>query len=273
MQKNKGIQTAGTNPESLKKDPNGYHIRAVERALQVLEAFTEESPERGLSEISQFVKLHKATTHRIVTTLLNSGYLERAGDGQRYRLGLRLASLGFNVIRHMDLRREALPLMHQLVAQLDEACDLSVFDRGEVFYIEVLQSTHAHTIAAAVGLRLPVHCTASGKLFLAHLPEAQLASILSRVLPASTRNTLTSPEAVRKNLDEIRSKGFSFDNEEMEFGIRALAAPIFNHHGELVAAISILAPANRMEIKNIPAMIKPLKKAAQSVSQRLGWKM
>ncbi len=128
-------------------------MRAVERALQILGCFDDKHPDRGVSEIAQAVSLHKATTHRIVTTLLSYGYLERAEDGQRYRLGLRLADLGFMVLRRMDLRREALPIMANLAARLDETCDLSVYDRGEVYFIEVVQGSRALTIAAAVGRR------------------------------------------------------------------------------------------------------------------------
>ena len=95
------------------KDPNDYNVRAVERALQIMECFDNEHPERGISEIAQAVDLHKATAHRIVTTLVNYGYLERADEGQKYRLGLELTNLGFKVIHRMDLRREALPHMKQ----------------------------------------------------------------------------------------------------------------------------------------------------------------
>ena len=135
------------------KDPNEYNVRAVERALHIMGCFDSEHPERGISEIAEAVGLHKATAHRIVTTLVNYGYLERVADDQKYRLGLELANLGFKVIRRMDLRREALPYMQQLVQEWDETCDLSIFDQGRVFYIEVLQGNQALTIAAAVGQR------------------------------------------------------------------------------------------------------------------------
>ena len=98
------------------KDPTDYNVRAVERALQIMECFDDEHPERGISDIAQAVGLHKATAHRIVTTLVNYGYLERVEDGQKYRLGLELPNLGYKVLRRMDLRREAVPFMKQLVA-------------------------------------------------------------------------------------------------------------------------------------------------------------
>src|SRR5512139_223366 len=142
------------------KDPTDYNVRAVERALQIMGCFDDEHAERGISEIAEAVGLHKATAHRIVTTLVNYGYLERIEDGQKYRLGLELPNLGYKVIRRMDLRREALSFMKQFVEEWDETCDLSIFDQGKVFYIEVLRGNRALTISAAVGQRLSAHATA-----------------------------------------------------------------------------------------------------------------
>jgi len=255
------------------KDQNEYNVRAVERAIHILNCFDDENPIRGISEIAQAVGLHKATTHRIVTTLLNYGYLERAGDDQRYRLGLRLVGLGFKVIRRMDLRREAIPYMTQLVEQWDEVCDLSIFDQGRVFYVEVIRGSHALTISAAIGQRLPAYCTASGKLFLAYLPPEELNTILDKPLRTYTKNTVTSPDALRQQFDTIRHQGYSFDDEELEAGIRAVAAPICNHTGEIIAAISIPGPTSRMTDDRISQIIPALITSAQNISRRMGWKM
>lgn len=255
------------------KDQNEYNVRAVERALQILECFDSNNPERGVSDIAQAVGLHKATAHRIVTTLLNCGYLERSDDDQSYRLGLKLAGLGFKVIRRMDLRREALPYMNELVEQWDETCDLSIFDGERVFYVEVLRGSHALTIAAAVGQRLPAHCTSSGKLFLAYLPPEELEAFTSEPMKSYTERTITSPEELHLQLETIRQQGYSFDNEELERGIRAVAAPIYNHDGEIIAALSIPGPTNRIAQDRIPAIAESLVEKAQQISHRLGWQL
>jgi IclR family transcriptional regulator, KDG regulon repressor len=253
------------------KNQNGYNVRAVERALQILECFDDAHPEKGVSEIAQAVDLHKATTHRIMTTLLNFGYLERADDGQKYRLGIRLTELGFKVVRRMDLRREAISCMNQLNQRLGEGCDLSIFDHGNVFYIEVIQGNYALSITAAVGKRLPAHCTASGKLFLAHLPAQELDVILGMTLPSFTRNTITSAEALRQQLETIHQQGYAVDDEELETGIRAVAAPIFNREGKMIAAISVPSPTSRLKMERIPEIAEALKEATQAVSHRMGW--
>jgi IclR family KDG regulon transcriptional repressor len=255
------------------KDPHGYNVRAVERALQILESFDDEHPEMGVSEISQAVDLHKATTHRIMTTLLNFGYLERAVDGQRYRLGLRLTELGFRAIRRMDLRREALWHMNQLSQKWGEACDLSIFDHGEVFYIEMIPGSHALTIAAGVGQRLPAHCTASGKLFLAHLPAQELEGFLRKPLTTYTGKTISSVLGLQQQLELIRRQGYAFDDEEFETGIRAIACPIFDRTGKVVAAMSIPSPASRMTVEHVPEIARALAEATQAVSRRLGWNL
>jgi IclR family KDG regulon transcriptional repressor len=253
------------------KDTHGYNVRAVERALQILSCFDDEHPDRGVSEIAQVVGLHKATTHRIVTTLLNYGYLERAADEQKYQLGLQLTDLGFRVIRRMDLRREALPYMTRLAQRWDEACDLSIFDQGNVFYVEVIQGNHALTIAAAVGQRLPAHCTASGKLFLAHLPPHELDALLSRPLVAYTDRTITSPAELRRQLEVIRQQGYGLDDEEYEIGIRAVSAPIRNQEGTVVAVMGMAGPTSRMTLDRIPEVAGAIREAADALSRRMGW--
>jgi IclR family KDG regulon transcriptional repressor len=252
------------------KDPNEYNVRAVERAIQIMGCFDGKHQERGISEIAEVVGLHKATAHRIVTTLVNYGYLERAADGQKYRLGLELTNLGFKVIRRMDLRREALPYMKQLVQEWDETCDLSIFDQGKVFYIEVLQGKQALTIAAAVGQRLPAHCTASGKLFLAHLPPAEVDATLSHPLESYTDNTITSPDEIRRQLETIRNQGYAVDFEEYELGICAVAAPICNRGGNVIAAIGSPSPTRRMTQERISEIAVAFKEAARAISHRMG---
>jgi IclR family KDG regulon transcriptional repressor len=253
------------------KDPTDYNVRAVERALQILSCFDDQHPERGLSDIAQVVDLHKATTHRIVTTLVNYGYLERAADGQRYRLGLQLTDLGFKAIRRMDLRREALPYMKLLAQQLDEACDLSIFDRENVFYIEFVQGTHTLTVAAAVGQRLPPYCTASGKLFLAYLTSNEVDAILSRPMVSYTDKTISTSDELHQQLESIRKQGYAVDDEEYEVGIRAVAAPIRNQKGIVIAALGTPGPTSRITLEHIPQVARALTDAAQAISRRMGW--
>jgi len=253
------------------KDPNDYNVRAVERALQILGCFDDEHPERGISDIAQAVGLHKATAHRIVTTLVNYGFLERLADEQKYKLGLELPNLGSKVLRHMDLRREAHPYMKQLVEEWDETCDLSLFDQGKIFYIEVIRGNRALTISAAVGQRLSAHATASGKLFLAYLPANVLDAILSKPLDAHTEKTIISPDKLRVQLEKIRNQGYAVDCEEYEPGVCAVATPIFNRGGQVIAALGCPSPITRMTPERISEIAEAYKKAAKAISNRMGY--
>ncbi len=253
------------------RDPSEYNIRAVERALQILECFDDEHPTRGVTDIAEVTGLHKATAFRLITTLVNHGYLERVPERQEYRLGMQLAALGFQTIRRLDLRREALPYMADLAKQCDEACDLSVFDRGEVLYIEVVLSRHVYAPASAVGLHLPAHATASGKLFLAHLAPDELDTLLSRPLAAYTPRTITTPAALRADLALTRERGYGLDEEEYEVGVRAVSAPIRNGSGDLVAVLGMPGPVGRITRERVPDIAGLLVDNAQVISRRLGW--
>lgn len=253
------------------KDPSDYNVRAVERAMRILTCFENENPEMGLSEIAKAVDLHKSTTHRIVTTLLHYGFLERASDGQKYRLGVRLVNLGFRVVQRMDIRREAIPVMKKLRDRWDETCDLSIFDDNRVFYIEVLHSNHALTIAAEAGQHLPAHCTASGKLFVANIESQDLASFLEQPLEAYTENTITTADELQRQFKQIREQGYSIDQEEYELGICAISAPIRDQFGTMVAALSIPSPTSRMTPARIAEISPALIDAAHAISRHLGW--
>jgi DNA-binding IclR family transcriptional regulator len=248
-----------------------YNVRAVERALQILKSFDDLHPERGVSEIAQTVGLHKATTHRILATLMNYGFIERSPDGLKYRLGLELVDLGFKVTRRMDLRREALPFIKNLALEINEAVDLSIWDQDQVLYIEMIQSQHALTVSASVGQRLPGYCTASGNLFLAHMPEEELSAYLKTPRQSFTKNTIVDPVQLKKVLQQVKENGFSVDSEGFEYGVTAVAAPIFNQQNKVVAVVSIPGPASRLTPERVKEIIPPLVKTTREISRRLGW--
>ena len=250
----------------MEKDSKTYNVRAIERAMRILSSFDGEHAERGVSEIAQATGLHKATAHRIIITLLNCGFLERTTDGERFCLGLRMVELGLGALRRLDFRRAAFPYMQQLVERFQETCDLSIFDRGQVLYVEVVHSEHSLTIAARVGRHLPAHCTASGRVFLAFLPPEVVEPILSAPLTAYTEKTITSPVRLREELEATRQRGYGLDDEEFEVGIRAISAPVRDIDGNVIAAMSIPGPSNRLTPERIPEIAEALIEAANVVS-------
>lgn len=250
----------------MEKDPESYNVRAVERAMKILSSFHGENPERGVSEVAQATGLHKATTHRIMMTLLNGGFLERAADGEKFRLGLRVIELGLGALRRLDVRRAAFPYMEELVERFQETCDLSLFDHGWVLYVEVVHSQHSLTIAARVGRRLPAYCTASGRVFLAFLPPEIVEPILNGPLTPCTEHTITSPARLREELEITRQRGYALDNEEFEAGIRAVSVPVRDIDGNVIAALSMPGPTSRMTPERIPEITEALLAAAKAIS-------
>lgn len=253
----------------MERDPESYNVRAVERAMEILSAFDSEHEARGVSEIAQATGLHKATTHRIMMTLLNGGFLERAGDGERFRLGLRVVELGLGALRRLDVRRAAFPYMEQLVERFQETCDLGIFDRGSVLYVEVVHSQHSLTIAARVGRRLPAYCTASGRVFLAFLPKEVVEPILNGPLMPCTARTITIMARLREELELTRQRGYAIDDEELEEGIRAVSAPVRDVEGNVIAALSIPGPVNRMPPERIPEIVEALLEATNAISRHV----
>jgi IclR family KDG regulon transcriptional repressor len=248
------------------RNPEDYSVRAVERAVEILASLDDEHPERTLSEIAQATGLHKATAHRILMTLLNCGFVDRTADWERYRLGFRVIGLGLGVLNRFDVRREALPHMRQLVERFEETCDLGVFDRGQVLALEVVSGKHVLTIASRVGRHLPAHCTAGGKVLLAFLPPEAVEEVLKAPLARYTDNTIASPARLREEMEEVRRRGYAVDNEEFEAGIRAVAVPIRDIEGKVIAQMSVLGPTSRFTPERIAGVVQALKATAGAIS-------
>ncbi len=253
------------------KDGEEYNVRAVERALQILNCFDDDHPERGVSEIAEAVGLHKATTHRILTTLLKYGFIERSTNGSQYKLGMQCLDLGSKVLRRINLRREALPLIRQLSESIDETVDLSIMDQNMVLCVEMIPSSHTLTIAATVGKKLPAYCTAGGKLFLAHFTPDRLEEYLLEPRHQYTAHTNTNPEGLRNELNKVLSTGYAFDEQEMELGVRAVAAPIFDQQKKMVGSLSIPGPVSRLTNEHMAEIIPVLLQTTREISRRLGY--
>jgi DNA-binding IclR family transcriptional regulator len=243
-----------------------YKVRAVERAARILASLDDEHPERTLADIARVTGLPKSTAFRLLVTLNSCGFVEQTADGDRYRLGLRLASLGLMALGRLSIRRDALPLMTQLVERFRETCALGIFDQGSVLDIEVVRGDQVLTVNSQVGGRLPVHCTASGKTLLAFLPPAVVEAVLAGPLEVFTENTITSPPRLRKELALIRERGYGVDDEEYGVGVRAVAAPISDIDDNVIAEISMPGPSARLTPDRVPGIAQALIEVANAVS-------
>ena len=243
------------------------NVRAVERAMRILSCFDESQyAEQGVSDIARATGLHKATAYRIIMTLLSSGFLERTAEGGKFRLGLRVVELGLGALRGLDFRRAASPYMQQLVQRYQETCTLLIFDRGRVLFVEVVQSARSVTISAGVGRHLPAHCTAAGKALLAFLPPQVVEPVLNEPLAVYTEKTITSPDQLREELEVIRQRGYALADEEFEVGLSAVSAPLRDIDGNVIAALSIPFPTNRLGPERISEVAQALLEAGSAIS-------
>jgi IclR family transcriptional regulator, KDG regulon repressor len=250
---------------------NRTRLSSVANSLRLIKAFSEDHYEIGISDLAKRLGLAKSTVHRLASTLLDQGMLEQnEGDG-KYRLGLALFELGTLVRRKMDFTVEARPFLRTLMEKTGETVHLAILDHDSVLYIITHESKQALRMGSKVGTRVPVHCTAVGKTLLAFQPEEEIERILARGLPASAPNTLVDAKALRRELALVRARNYALDDEESEVGLRAIAAPVRSHSGNVVAAISIAGPVHRMTKKMLLGWVRELVGAAEAVSQRLGW--
>ena len=253
-----------------KKPP--YKVQVLDRAINILEFIGKQSTgEAGLPELSAAMKLHKTTTHRIAHVLESRGLLRRGLDSNRYRLGLHLYDLGCQALDHVNIRDEARPIMTRVAFDVGETVHLALLDRAEVLYIERIEAQRSLTMGSKLGARNPVYCTSLGKAILAYLPENEVDQILAASrMEARTRNTITNVLALKRELERTRDRGYAIDDEEIEDGVRCIAAPILNTSNRSVAAVSVSGPSSRITPDRFQLIGKTMLKAAQELSTRIG---
>jgi DNA-binding IclR family transcriptional regulator len=248
-------------------EPRGG-IQVIERMMALLDALSHAPGAVSLKQLAADTGLHPSTAHRILSAMSNTGCVERSGSGA-YRLGIRLLELGNLVKSRLDIRAAALPSMEALHRKIGESVNLGIRQGDEIVYVERTSSGRSSVrVVHLVGARAPLHVTAAGKLFLAtDAPEAVAAYVARNGLPALTPHSLTTPEALARELDTVRATGVAFDNEEIEPGLRCIAAPIRDDSGELVGGLSVSAPAERHR----PGWAELVKQAAAEISTALGY--
>jgi DNA-binding IclR family transcriptional regulator len=245
-------------------------VRAVSRAVQALELVAE-AGELGVTDLGRRLGVHKATASRLAATLAEGGLLDRDPLTDRYRLGVGLIRLVGAAMAGFDLVRTARPVLEELAERTRETVNVGVLSGDEVLYVDQVSGPRLLVSANWVGRRTPLHCSASGKVFLAHLPEPAREQSLALPLPALTPQTVTDPTCLRRQLEEIRVRGYATIQEEIEEGLNAVAAPVRQAGGEVVAALSVSGPAFRVRSIDLPRLGRVTIDAAVAVSRRLGY--
>lgn len=224
-------------------------VQSVERALTLLEILAEEGSPMSITDIANKVELKISTAHRLLGTLIAKGFVEQEATGSRYKISLRLLGIAQSAIYPLDLRAKARPFLEELVSRCNETANLSILDNGEVVYIDQVESTNIVIVKmlTTIGSRRQVHCTGSGKLLLAYLSREERERVLATLdLKRHTDETITDKDILVKELARIRNQGYALDMGEREKEMRCVAAPIFRHDGEVIAALSVSGPSSRI---------------------------
>jgi DNA-binding IclR family transcriptional regulator len=244
--------------------------QSLDRALEVLTTIGASPDGLTLAACSSMLGFSKATTHRMLRTLVAREFLSYDDDLGVYNLGVANLRLGSEYLRRIDLRRVALPAMRDLVAETRETAHLATASGSDVIYIEVVDSPEPVRIFSRVGDSIPAFATGVGKAILAWTESDRLGTRLPGELVARTPNTLVDRDALLADLAATRERGFAIDNMENREGIRGFAAPIFDHSNLVIASVSIAGPAERVT-SAADALLGPLVAAtAQRISDALG---
>jgi IclR family transcriptional regulator, KDG regulon repressor len=247
-------------------------LSSVRNAARLLKVFLSREEELGVSELARRLDLAKSTVHRLLTTLAAEGLIEQDPVTGGYRLGIVVFELGEAVRVHLDLHAAAGPVLASLREQTGESSQVGVLDGTEVVYVDRLESAQALRLFTETGRRVPVHCTSSGKVLLAHLPEAEAEALLARLpLTAHTPNTLTDPDALRAECAKARRRGWAEAVNERETGIASVAAPVRDAAGTVIAAVSIGAPVLRLGAARRRELGAVVAEAGEAISRRLGF--
>jgi DNA-binding IclR family transcriptional regulator len=243
----------------------------VRKAALLLRLLAQHPGGLGLSEVARLANLHHATAYRLLWTLSAAGLVESGSADRRYRLGFRILELAGVLLDGLEVRQVARPVLPWLASLSGETAHLATLDRDEMVCLDRVDGPHPVTLRTRLGFRLPAHATSVGKAFLAFSAPAVVERVVqSGRLTRYTEYTITSREAFLAHLEQVRRQGYAVDNQEHRLTIRCVGAPIFDHRGQPVAAISIAGPVFRLSVRRIREAAELVREAARKISQALG---
>lgn len=244
-------------------------VQSVDRAVTVLEILGRDGTV-GVSELARRMDIHKSTVSRLLATLERRGIVEQQADGVQYGLGVGLVRLARSITEDLDVVTLARPVAEELSRQTGETVNVSVVEGGEVVNVDEVNLSDSVLAVTWLGRHTSLHNTANGKIFLAFLDDAEVDRVLAGELEPTTDQTVTDGDELRRQLAEIRDSGHAWQYEELEVGLAAVAAPIRDTDGAVLASISVAGPSFRMSQDRVPELTRLTVEAADSISRKLG---
>lgn len=233
-----------------------------------MNSFSRERTNQTLSEVAQVTGLTRATARRVLLTLTELGYVHQSS--RSFSLTPKMLDLGYSYLSSLEVVEVAQRPMERLVEEVRESSSMSVLDGSEIVYVARVPTKRIMTIALALGSRLPAYPTSMGRVLLSGLSDSQIDDYIERTrLEELTPRTVTDPDELRSAIDEVRAKGFALVDQELEEGVRSIAAPIFNSRREIIAAINISCHASRVTLEQIRGDFRPKLAATANEISRL----
>jgi DNA-binding IclR family transcriptional regulator len=247
-----------------------FRLPAVDRAMSLFELLAESQSGMTLSQLSRKLDIPKSTAHYLLHTLHTRGYVQRSSDGRQYSLGLRFADVARGDNAELSLRTFAIPYLRQIVARLDLTATLAVRRSAEAVLVARVESHHDAGGGAWVGRHVDLHCTAQGKALIVDLSDEQLGKLFAgRELARFTTKTICSLSALKAHLVEVRAKGFAVNDEEMVSGVRAVAAPVVDSLGTVIASVTVRGTTRLIPTHLIAQLGREMILVAREMSQRM----
>jgi IclR family transcriptional regulator, acetate operon repressor len=245
-------------------------VQSLERALDILEVLSRSEGDLGVSEVGTSVGLPNGTVHRLLSTLTRRGYAHQNPLTRKYGLGLKAFALASSA--RESLGPLARPFLEELTVVSRESSNLASLDKNAVVYIEQVPAPRMVRMFTEPGNHAPLHSTGTGKVLLAYQPPEVLDSVVRQTgLPRFTAHTITDAGELRGELERVREQGYAMDSEEMEDGVRCLAAPVFGGDGAVLAAISVSGPASRLDRERITELIPEITRISAALSESLNF--
>lgn len=247
-------------------------IQSLDRGLEILFILAE-NKSRGVTELANDLQVNKSTIFRLLETMENRDLVQQDEVTAKYRLGMGLLQISEGLVKNLDIINISKPILKQLMDSTKESAHLCNFTNDKVYVVDQVKSNYPMKVSATIGHEEPIYCSSVGKCILAYLPEQKRNKILDEVqFIVYTEKTKTSKAALIQELEQIQKNGYALDDEELSVGVCCIAAPIYNHKGEVKNCIGISGPSARIRPENIESYINKLKIAANNISQSMGHK-
>lgn len=253
----------------MSEDRSHYLLSSVRNSLRILRSFSLAEPEKKVSDLAQDLGLAKSTVSRLLSTLASEGFVIKDRETQRFRPGLSILNLNTVLTSGLEINQESLPVLQQLVRDVDETAHIAALAGVDVVYLNIVECSHPVKILSHIGRRNPLHCTSSGKAMLAFQNSSAISQYIERGLTRYTDKTVTDPDEFRQLLDKVREQEYAVSSGELREGIESVAAPVRDYTGKVVYAVTVIGPETRIGPR-LSAVVGRVRTAAREISRRLG---